>query len=82
MLGAGLAWKYVDAHTVETLAALAEFQRTEPAALPLSWLVLLCAALVVALAVTAVLFSVFQAGRSPLALLQSSSQRQAKGNKT
>ena len=80
--GCALAWAYVDANAASLLSALAELSggesgeaAAEAAALPIPWLVLLMAGLIVLLAVLALIFSAATARKSPLALLQGGSNR-------
>ena len=80
--GCALAWAYVDATAGSLLSALTELSggesgeaAAEAAALPIPWLVLLMAGLIVLLVVLALIFSAATARKSPLALLQGGSNR-------
>ena len=80
--GCALAWAYVDANAASLLSALTELSggesgeaAAEAAALPIPWLVLLMAGLIVLLVVLALIFSAATARKSPLALLQGGSNR-------
>lgn len=82
VVGCALAWAYVDATAGSLLAPLTELSSGESgeaaaavATLPILWLVLLMAGLVVLLAVLVLIFSAVTARKSPLALLQGGSNR-------